>query len=100
MSRDIDDLRRPEQAQCDEHDRCLERDKAECEWCQHPAVAHPAQQYEWRKDLQEIKEALICHQRLCSGPDCFYEFNHISTYLERLEAERDALQAENEYLAQ
>lgn len=100
--------------ECDEHDRCVQRDKAECEWCPWPAttpanpteqiatvaatpaVAPDAQRYDWRKDLDNIEaceEVWECADGCCTyfTPRHNNECIRLAAYIERLEAERDAL---------
>ena len=96
----------PKFAGCDEHDRCTERDKAECEWCMEEATpANPtagiAATPAWREDLDTIEgceEISECADGCCTffTPRHNDECIRLAAHIERLEAERDALLAEHE----
>ena len=93
-------MRGEPQPECDEHDRCVQRDKAECEWClapattpanptdqiatvaATPAVAPDAQRYDWREDLDMATDYGSTMSLDAAA--------RVATYIERLEAERDA----------
>ncbi len=89
-------------SECDEHDRCIERDKAECEWCMEEATipANPtagiAATPAWRDDLDTIEgceEISECADGCCTffTPRHNDECIRLAAYIESLEAERDAL---------
>jgi hypothetical protein len=66
-----------------------------------PAVAQDAQQYDWREDLDSIEaceEVWECADGCCTGfmPRHNDECIRLAAYIERLQAERDALLAEHE----
>lgn len=62
-------------SECAEHDRCIQRDKAECEWCQNPAVVQDAQR--WRNDLQRVYEGYFGSESK--------SFKRLAAHIERLE---------------